>query len=519
MTPKYKLMPIRGGLKKYMITFVSFLIAAAVIIAVFSLVTGSRSSDWLSDNNGAARESMFPFVYVSAGSLYVMNDSLVISEIDDHADHAVHDATLARVYYTRNGDLYEYDIAKNTRMKLCGGVSSYYLFKERKSIVYTDENGGLYLYRYNKKDSVTLRAADQNGDLQERQNLFTGDAHVMYFDAADPASGTASLYAADLSGKTWCISENASLLRSAYFWENDRFVSYYEEDRLVVANIKGDVQFALENAQTVKQSVVSYAIMPCTATEGYSDARNIRYILSDIDASGSSGDLRYVRISGGKARCVTVDTGVNGIAGCSEDDELVVYTKESGDELYVYKTQKGGKPAFVTSCTKGSSLYFDAASLCLYVREPDLRMIRVEVGDKNAKPQTVAYNAGAAYSYPGKPFVVIHGADETVKSIVLRNGRVESYSVKEERLFGKYDNKYLMCRSLENGGFSLDYVSGESLTRISGDIARNIIFDKNIEHVIYLTDGEMYIWRDGVSTLLGEYPFGIEAVRVEASEM
>ena len=340
---------------------------------------------------------------------------------------------------------------------------------------------------------------------------------MLYFDTNVAAGGNGSLYITDLSGNVQCVSENASLLRNAYIWEDDKFMSYYSDDMLVVADIKGKVQFSLKNAQPIQQGSVAYAVMPCTQTDSYGDAREIRYVLSDIDETGSSGDLQYVRISGGGAKYVTVDTDIRGVIGYAEESDLVLYTKVTENRYCVYKTQKGGTPVLLTEYEEGSGLYFDASTLCLYVREPDLRMLRINVGDKKAKATVIAMNSGIVYSYPGKPFSVIHSADEAIKSIVLRNGRVETYPTNEERLFGKYDNKYIMCRSLENGLFSLDYVSGESMTRIAGSAARNVIFDKNIDYVFYLSNGNLYVWQDGVSTLIGEYPSGIEAVPVEAS--
>lgn len=516
MERKYRLMPIRGGFKKYLITFVCFLAAAAVIIAILSLVTGSRASEWLSDNNGAARESMFPFVFLSSGTLYVMDEKFTVTEIDDHAENAVHDAAFARVYYTRAGDLYEYDIVKNAREKLCSGVGTFYLFKERKSILYTDAGGGLYLYQYNEKDSVQLRAATQNGGADSSQTVCTGDSHFLYFET-NTADGSGSVYLTDLSGNSRCLSEGANFLRNAYIWEADKMVSYYEGTSLVVSDIQGNVQFSLENAQPVQQNRVTYAVAPCTLTDQYGDARKIRYVLSNVDEAGSSGDLLYVQVSGSNARAATVDTDIRSMVGYSEESDLALYTKETESGPFVYKTQKGGTPVPVIGYEAGSGLYFDASSLCLYIRRPDLCMLRIDVGDKNAEAVPVALNAGVVYSYPGKPFAVVHSADEAVKSLVLRNGRVESYPAGEERLYGKYDNKYIMCRSVGDGSFSLDYVSGKSMTRISGNAGRNVIFDKNIDYVFYLSEGALYVWQEGKSTLLGEYPAGIEAVPVEAS--
>jgi hypothetical protein len=69
MEKKHFVVPAGGSAKKYVITFAIALVVAAVVIAIFSLVTNRNTETWLSGDSGAAREDMFPFVFTSGNSL------------------------------------------------------------------------------------------------------------------------------------------------------------------------------------------------------------------------------------------------------------------------------------------------------------------------------------------------------------------------------------------------------------------------------------------------------------------
>ena len=130
------------------------LVAACVILAIISLLPGRRVNDWLSTDYGVARYSMFPFVFTSENSLYVMDKELNIYEIDDTVSECTHDSNFDLVYYLRNNVLYEYDIGTNSRIPLSEGVTKYMLFEERASIVCMNLANDVYLYSYKSKSSV-----------------------------------------------------------------------------------------------------------------------------------------------------------------------------------------------------------------------------------------------------------------------------------------------------------------------------------------------------------------------------
>ena len=91
MEKKHFVVPAGGSAKKYMITFAIALVVAAVVIAIFSLVTNRHTETWLSGDSGAARENMFPFVFTSGKSLYVLDEKLSVNSVDDTVEDVVHD--------------------------------------------------------------------------------------------------------------------------------------------------------------------------------------------------------------------------------------------------------------------------------------------------------------------------------------------------------------------------------------------------------------------------------------------
>lgn len=517
MDKKYTVASARGGPKKYLITFAAFLAAAAIVIAVFALITNSHAAEWLSGNNGVARESMFPFVFTSGGSLYILNEELKVSGIDDNVKNTVHDTEFERVYYTRNGDLYEYDISKNTRVKLCGGVKDFFLFEERKSIMYTTENGGVYVYKYNGKSSVMLRESftEIEGTVK---SVTAGEECFAYLDKYDAESGTAELYVADINGKSRLICDRADAARSIYIWKGNSFISYYSNSELVIARQDGTVCERLKNASVVIAGNRNYATAVCTDIKSYGDAKNVKYILSDINEDGSEGTLQYVTKSAAGISLKKIADGVKSIVGCIDEDCAVVFSKESGSGADIYKTQKGGGPVKITHCDIGESVFFDASSRCVYIKNTENRLVRIDINDRDFSEITVSYDADTVYPYAGKSFTVVVGNDKTTQSIITKNNKIESYPVNEARLYGKYDNKYLLCRENANGAFSLDFVNGREMTRIAESAARNVVIDKKIENVVYLAEGKLYIWRGGESFLIGEYPSGFESVRIEAKD-
>ncbi len=519
MEKKHFVVPAGGSAKKYMITFAIALVVAAVVIAIFSLVTNRHTETWLSGDSGAARENMFPFVFTSGKSLYVLDEKLSVNSVDDTVENVVHDVGLSKIYYTRQGVLYEYDIKADSRNVVCSGVSSFALFKERRSIVFSGQDGGIYVYLYNGKKIERLRGAYGEGETAE-SSFVSGKSHFAYLSDYNEEKGTAKLYVSDLLGKTKCIAENVNAGGAVYIWEEDSAVSYYKENLLVVADMNGNVKFSLENAAVVTEAGRNYATEACTEVRRYGGEKNIRYITTEVSKDGDKAVLQYVDVNGDKFSLKAVASDVKSIVEVCEQEELVVYTAEKNAENFdVFVCRKGGTPKKIMSCKNGTTLYYDTNSHFLFIKRTEKKLSYIDTNDKKLCETVLYEDAGSVYPYVNKPFAVFHNSDETLHGILLKNKRLEYFSASEARLYGKYDDEYLMCRNNENGMFSLDYVKDGKLTRINGNVGRNVIFDKTIKNVVYLSDGELRIWQRDKDVSLGEFPEGIEAVSVVAEKI
>lgn len=156
--------------KKYWITFISVLLAAAFVIAIAALVFNRKKKYWLSSSNGVGREALYPFVFSSDGDLFVVKEDKEVYPIDNDCENPVFDAEFERVYYTSDGQLYEYDINKNSRKMLCDGVRKFWIFEERTDILTLSADGEIGRYSYNSKKTKSVR---DSGDvlLDEAANV------------------------------------------------------------------------------------------------------------------------------------------------------------------------------------------------------------------------------------------------------------------------------------------------------------------------------------------------------------
>ena len=515
MEMKHFVMSAKGGVKKYFITFAIVFVTAAIVIAVFALATGGSRVDWLSDSNGLARESLFPYVFTSSGKLNIINNDLKVKEIDDTVSNAVHDAELGRVYYTRAGELFEYSIEKNVRTKLCGGVRDFYLFEERRSVLYTGVDGNLYIYKYNGK--VTEKLADAvTGTPDNPLQVISGESHIAYLTDYNSENGTAKLCVSDLFGRTACIAEGVTAAGDIYIWNRDAVISFYKDGLLVIADLKGEVKKSFADAVVIRESGIESAMDEETVASEYGGTDNICYVFSDFD--GTAGKLNYVKVSGSKVSAKTVAENVYGIVGFEADERLVIYTVEAEDGFDVYAAWKNRNIKKITSKSAENKVAFCTNSYCLTIIDANGRLSFIDVYDGDFTEYYVADGVTGVYTYPDKPFVLYTLADVTFAGFITDASRVESFSENSIRLYGKYNDQYLACRVLASGGYSLDFVRDENITRISGEIGGSVVFDKDIENVLYVTDNELYLWRNGESVSLGYNADEFESVRIVAEK-
>ena len=335
-----------------------------------------------------------------------------------------------------------------------------------------------------------------------------GKKHVLFIDNYNEEASTADLMVADTEGNVDCICKEIDVSKNYYISESDEYVCFYKDNQLIVKEIDGEQKGAFENAKLITETVRPVLHGTVTGSESYYDEVIFDYFLTDISESGDNGNLIY--FNGKKQN--QVDTDVKSVVHHSDEDYLVIYTKDNGDGNYtVYKSVKGKESTELTVCSSTDSLFFDDKLNFLYMCSADGVLRRINVNDKNYTVTEISDCAGTIYDYTNKSFVGYTDTDGKIQYLILSDNSVEKYSMSEIRLYGKYDDRYLMCRESDAGVLSLDYCINGSFTRISGNVSANIYFDREFDNVIYCSDNKMYLWCDGEITKIGDYA-GVSAI-------
>ena len=499
--------------RKYAVTFLAFAAAVGFVVALAFLITGGTSENWVTGNNGTARETMFPFVFTSDSSLYIMDENYTVLPIDDNVTAPVHDTQFDMVYYTRYGELYEYTISSNTRKKLCTGVYEYFLFTERKSVIFISEAGAVSVYKY-QGSSVSLLFDPESEENTGRAlvSYKKGSSHFAYLisDADDQSSGT--LYVTDVNGLSVSQYENVSTKDSFSFWDGDDAISYCSDGKLIVSVIGGkDASF--ESGTPVSSQARAYAVDPCTVVEDYDGSFDYKYVIHDINDENGTCALSYVNITKIGISTKVISENVQKVLGYDEDSGIVVFTEQTGENVSVMYSQNGGIAGVLAEVPDTFSLYFDANTDTLFYKTEENVLYIVDVNNYRHTASIVAYDAEHVYPYVNQDMTVIHYIDSDSKSVLISDNRVDTYSVTEERLYGNVTNKYLVCRQ-NNSSFTLDFVKDDEITRLSENCSRSIFFDKNLDYILYIENGEIKILHDSVTVTAGTFTKGIESVNI-----
>ena len=312
------------------------LVVFCVLLAVISLIPSRFKDTWLNTDNGTARSVMYPFVYTSEDSLYVLKEEGKPLSVDDSVSSCIHDVNYNLVYYLRNGKLYEYDIDTNRRLLLSDGVASFRLFPERTAVLCTNNANDIYLYLYRNKGSIKLNGASlQNVSSDSFYKL--GKEYFLFLDNFETEKNTASLMCSDLKGDVKLLAKDIDASKSFNISDDDSFVSYYKDDNLVVSDIKGKTINTFKNAKHIVQNSQPVITEACTETVTYSDGISFMYFLTDISETGSSGELAYFKKDGIKI----LDKNVRSVIYFNDHEKFVLYTKNENDGyISLYKCQK-----------------------------------------------------------------------------------------------------------------------------------------------------------------------------------
>ena len=495
--------------KKFLIAFVSFAFTLAFVIAVFSLTLGRRTVDWMDGTAGYSRAAAFPYPFISGSSLYVLRNDRSYDEIDNNVKNAVFDPAVDSVYYVYEptSELYEYSVGDKTRVKLCSGVDSFSLFKNRTHVAFSTESGDICVYSYNSKSVSVLRGGGSGGSVPADGSLFyVGVSSIFYFDDFDAEGGTATLKQWKMSGSVSTVSESVLYSSGVTIWKNDEAVSFYTKSGLSICPKDGSPVVIGENFAQVLPGAYDHPDICGDVVRSFDTCVPVRYLSCTDPDKGLS--LYSVSVSSGKVKFSPICEGVKEIVGYDDASEVIVFTADkNGSDLSVFKSQKGGKAQELFLTEADSELFFEPSSHCVYITSKDDSCTRVDIYDKAKTKYLVSNDAKDLTAYFRKPFAVFSDSAETTKTIVINRNIRESYSISETRLYGKSDSVYLLLRG--NGisdRVSLDYASSGVLKRISGDcFGESVVFDKKLENVIYYSGGALYVFTGDQNYKVGTF--------------
>ncbi|MBQ8164790.1 MAG: hypothetical protein IJZ94_03130 [Clostridia bacterium] len=498
--------------KKNLILMLIILVVSCVILAVISLIPNRFKDKWLNTDNGVARSSMFPFVYTTDNSLFILNDQLETVEIDDSVSDCIHDVNFNMIYYLRDNKLYEYDIDTNKRVSLSEGVANFRLFSERTSILCTNNVNDLYLYLYKNKGNIKLNKSSlENVSIDSLYEVGTGN--ILFLDNFNFENNTASLMCSDLDGNVKCLANDIDATKSFNISSDDKYALYYKGKTLFITDLTGNVLQTFDNSNIIHQSEQHVLTEPCTTVNYYSEGVPFLYFLVNISENGNSGDLVYYTEEGIK----NIDTEIKSIVHFYEDGKLLLYTKDEHDgTVSLYKCIKGDNPTKLITCNSSDNFFFNEDSSFLYIQSSEGFLRRINIFDNSLKVTDVSEGSGVLFDYFGKSFVGYHDLDGESQYLILNTNSIEKFAMNEIRYYGKYSNKFLLCREYQQGKFSLDYTSDGYTTRIANNVDKNIFFDKEFNYVIFSNENKLYIWTDNTVSQISDCS-NISAVSVIAT--
>jgi len=497
--------------KKYWLTFVAFLFATFIIVAIFSLVADRDHINWLSTTSGLGREQMFPFVFTEDNDIYVMNSDLSITSVDNECSNVIYDADLSRIYYTHNDELYEYEVEKKERKLLTKGVKYFYLFEERTQIVYITSDNAIMCYDYNAHSSHLIRKAQD-----EYATPKVGEEIFIYTDY-NSETDTYSLLYNTLEGDVYKVSEKLRVANNYFVWKDDKAISYYEGDELCVYNTFNHEVTRFMNASIVRPNNGNYYVKNDKQfADSYDSCTNIKYIITENDPEKGYGKLVYVSVNRRGTSVKTIDAICSGAVCYDEDNEVILYKVPDGENFVVTKSQKGSDGKALLTANSANTFMYEHHSCYFYYKTAKNEVYYIDTNDIFLKENLVSNNAVSMELYRNKPFVVVTNDDST-ETIVLSGGEMITYNDSETRLYGNLDSKYFMVRRLKDSfDVSLDYVEGDSIKRIVNICNSKIIFDKQMNNVLFWNEGKLYVYRDGQITVAGEFDNNIVETLVVA---
>ncbi|MBQ3848168.1 MAG: hypothetical protein II748_04880 [Clostridia bacterium] len=493
--------------RKFLLPAAIVLFFSIMFVAIISLLPNRGTYLGNTNTLGVGRSALYPFAFVDENNtLYVLKENNDLSIVDDSVYSALHDYDGGSVYYLRNNKLYSYSIEKNSRTELCTDVAEFKLMSDRQTIVCTSVDKNIRLYKFSTGKYTGL-TQNPFAEISFSNENAVGKNHVLFLDNYDPMSEkrTVDLMISTESGAVTRIAEKIDPTQGFYLSEDDKYVLYYTDKTMHVCDAEGKDVFSIEGGKILKFTQQPVLLDPKTNYVSLTEETPFTYFTKETDSG-----IELYHFKSGKLN--KIDDGIVKIVENSSTG-YCFYTKTSDTSteeepaVDLMMSVSGTESRKIITLPAESNYIYDELQGYIYFQKPDATLSRIYVKNRSYKVIDVAQTSGALSIYKNRPFIVYKSPEDSDTFVVLDNNIVERYSENETRLYGSSTNEYLIFKKntqgtqVVSGMTSLDLYNNGNYTRIANSVINDLIyFDKDFTSVLYLTNGRMYEWKDGVST-------------------
>ena len=489
--------------KKAFLIFSGAVLVTALILAIISLLPDrTKKAETTSVDSGLSMDPILPFVYSSENNLYVLSSDKKNLEVDDTVENAIFDKKSDKVYYLREKVLYEYNIKKNERIKISENTTNFKIFYNRTAFIYSTADNHTFIYKNGKSVQLNFNMA-QSENL--KQPTAMGNKYVLFLENYNVDEKIANLMILSPDGRIKQVAEGINVMKSFYLSEDESLIYYYKKENLFVSDRSGKIKQQFNNSMIIlnpKQiSLPSDNVSGNVAPAVFTSFAKTHYVLENIGENSQSAELVYFTDRDKKV----VDNNVYKIMTYSADRDVVVYLKKDGSKIIAYVSIKGATPKKVTECSDDSRFMIDDKYNFLYVYIPpeNNTLYRINLYDKVLNKNVMSDDVSDFYKYFKKDIIVYIDKKQENQYTIINGGNPTLLNMKELPLYGISYNKYLFCRQASSGKITLDLVSSDTMTRITGDLNGGVYFDGQIKNVLYISKDNLCLWENGNSTMFG----------------
>lgn len=492
---------VRRDIKGYIVFFAVMLFVALIVVAILTLLPTKKPKVSRYSDNGVARNFMFPFVFTDeSGNLYIIESSEKKPvPIDDSVTDAVHAAESQTVLYTRNGELFEYEIAGGRRRSVATSVKKYFLTGDGSVIAVIGTDNSVSCI-YGKKTTEVSGPAEIVPD----NFLAVGQSCVLFMKDFDYEKGTASLLRYTAGGNVTTVAESVSYNRMAGISGDDKYIYYYCGSLMKITDIDGKELCSVEGGWPASPTKLLSNYQSVTRIRQFNANAPVSYIYRTVAEGGSADAVSLLFFNGKTVKTVAERFGQE--IYVSSDHSLILYTVPDGNGEYVYRAGNKGNPEKLLKLENVSQYLFDPDSDYLYFRTADGKLYRFNVYSASADPSLVSEVSEKLYKYPKKPFVMFTIPDSDTVNLVHNTNTFIQFDGRQEVLFyGTATDKYLLMRSNAYGSISIDLADSGYFTRIASSVSPSLYFDNQFENILYLSGNKLYLRTSSETVEMGEF--------------